>query len=273
MLSFGIIFFMVYNARNILIQDLSTQQSIWLQSGILHWYSKSSDEIRHLSNNRKTVSKQPKLDRIESHHKQRHRAIANARERDRTESVNYAFTQLRSLLPTDPPNRKLSKIEVLRLATSYIEHLDNVRTAIRKGESYQNICARVSCVKVSKVFCTFCVTTSKLTTVHDSNQQKQSAPNSTVSSYVQPSWSCITSNLDLPLQCFNDNTTDKLTSQVEQLDNNQDIVYTELCSMTVDTSKNLSYGEAYTDEIVNVNDSNTYLLQTNYTEKWNYNLP
>lgn len=79
---------------------------------------------------RKTVSKQPKLDRIESHHKQRHRAIANARERDRTESVNYAFTQLRSLLPTDPPNRKLSKIEVLRLATSYIEHLDNVRTAM-----------------------------------------------------------------------------------------------------------------------------------------------
>lgn len=34
MLSFGIIFFMVYNARNILIQDLSTQQSIWLQSGM-----------------------------------------------------------------------------------------------------------------------------------------------------------------------------------------------------------------------------------------------
>lgn len=63
-------------------------------------------------------------------HKQRHRAIANARERDRTESVNYAFTLLRSLLPTDPPNRKLSKIEVLRLATSYIQHLDNVRSAM-----------------------------------------------------------------------------------------------------------------------------------------------
>lgn len=71
-----------------------------------------------------------KFSGILSVHKQRHRAIANARERDRTESVNYAFTLLRSLLPTDPPNRKLSKIEVLRLAASYIQHLDNVRSAM-----------------------------------------------------------------------------------------------------------------------------------------------
>lgn len=63
-------------------------------------------------------------------HKQRHRAIANARERDRTESVNNAFNILRQLLPTEPKNRKLSKIEILRLATSYIEHLNNVRGAM-----------------------------------------------------------------------------------------------------------------------------------------------
>lgn len=59
-----------------------------------------------------------------------HRAIANARERNRTESVNYAFNLLRNLLPTDPPNRKLSKIEILRLSISYIDHLDNVRKAL-----------------------------------------------------------------------------------------------------------------------------------------------
>ena len=78
-------------------------------------------------------SKQQNKLRVESQHnnsKQRHRVIANARERDRTESVNYAFTVLRGLLPTDPPHRKLSKIEILRLATSYIQHLDNVRTAM-----------------------------------------------------------------------------------------------------------------------------------------------
>lgn len=95
-----------------------------------------------------------------SAHKQRHRAIANARERDRTESVNYAFTMLRSLLPTDPPNRKLSKIEVLRLATSYIQHLDNVRSAIFQGNTTSDICA-----KSGKSFCTFCITASKNTCV------------------------------------------------------------------------------------------------------------
>lgn len=38
-------------------------------------------------------------------------------------SVNSAFSTLRNLIPTEPKNRKLSKIETLRLATSYIEHL------------------------------------------------------------------------------------------------------------------------------------------------------
>lgn len=38
-------------------------------------------------------------------------------------SVNSAFTTLRHLIPTEPENRKLSKIETLRLAKSYIEHL------------------------------------------------------------------------------------------------------------------------------------------------------
>lgn len=38
-------------------------------------------------------------------------------------SVNSAFTTLRTLIPTEPKNRKLSKIETLRLASSYIAHL------------------------------------------------------------------------------------------------------------------------------------------------------
>ena len=51
------------------------------------------------------------------------RIIANMRERDRTQSVNSAFSSLRDLIPTEPLDRKLSKIETLRLATSYIQHL------------------------------------------------------------------------------------------------------------------------------------------------------
>ena len=38
-------------------------------------------------------------------------------------SVNSAFHTLRLLIPTEPKNRKLSKIETLRLAKSYISHL------------------------------------------------------------------------------------------------------------------------------------------------------
>ncbi|XP_077385413.1 transcription factor 15-like [Festucalex cinctus] len=53
------------------------------------------------------------------------RNAANARERHRTQNVNTAFSALRTLIPTDPVDRKLSKIETLRLASSYISHLAN----------------------------------------------------------------------------------------------------------------------------------------------------
>nr|XP_033790750.1 basic helix-loop-helix transcription factor scleraxis [Geotrypetes seraphini] len=65
-----------------------------------------------------------KSNRINQEPRQRH--TANARERDRTNSVNTAFTALRTLIPTEPADRKLSKIETLRLASSYISHLGNV---------------------------------------------------------------------------------------------------------------------------------------------------
>lgn len=57
------------------------------------------------------------------------RGQANRRERVRTENVNVGFEKLRKLIPTDPKDRKLSKIEVLRLATSYINHLYNLTRA------------------------------------------------------------------------------------------------------------------------------------------------
>ena len=59
------------------------------------------------------------------------RNMANTRERGRTQSVNGAFQHLRGLIPTEPVDRKLSKIETLRLATSYIEHLS---TSLSTGE-------------------------------------------------------------------------------------------------------------------------------------------
>ena len=50
-------------------------------------------------------------------------------------SVNGAFAHLRDLIPTEPLDRKLSKIETLRLATSYIEHLSSQLNHGKEGSA------------------------------------------------------------------------------------------------------------------------------------------
>ncbi|XP_041792070.1 T-cell acute lymphocytic leukemia protein 1 homolog [Chelmon rostratus] len=52
----------------------------------------------------------------------------NSRERWRQQNVNGAFAELRRLIPTHPPDRKLSKNEILRLALRYINFLDRLVT-------------------------------------------------------------------------------------------------------------------------------------------------
>ena len=47
--------------------------------------------------------------------------------------VNIHFINNRELIPTEPVDRKLSKIETLRLATSYIEHLASQLTRGNNG--------------------------------------------------------------------------------------------------------------------------------------------
>ncbi|XP_029904655.1 T-cell acute lymphocytic leukemia protein 1 homolog [Myripristis murdjan] len=54
------------------------------------------------------------------------RIFTNSRERWRQQNVNGAFSELRRLLPTHPPDRKLSKNEILRLAVRYINFLDKL---------------------------------------------------------------------------------------------------------------------------------------------------
>ncbi|XP_040040531.1 T-cell acute lymphocytic leukemia protein 1 homolog [Gasterosteus aculeatus] len=56
------------------------------------------------------------------------RVSTNSRERCRQQNVNGAFGELRRLIPTHPPDRKLSKNEILRLALRYISFLDQVLT-------------------------------------------------------------------------------------------------------------------------------------------------
>ncbi|KAI7791261.1 transcription factor 15 [Triplophysa rosa] len=98
------------------------------------------------------------------------RQAANARERDRTHSVNTAFTALRTLIPTEPAERKLSKIETLRLASSYISHLANVLLLgedCRDGQpclKYHNILQSTNLKNPPvRPICTFCLSNQRKT--------------------------------------------------------------------------------------------------------------
>lgn len=56
---------------------------------------------------------------------QHQRVVANVRERQRTQSLNDAFASLRKIIPTLPSD-KLSKIQILKLASRYIDFLYQV---------------------------------------------------------------------------------------------------------------------------------------------------
>lgn len=47
-------------------------------------------------------------------------------DRSRAADFSKAFDRLRGMIPTHPRDRRLSKSEILRLATSYIRHLSTV---------------------------------------------------------------------------------------------------------------------------------------------------
>uniref|UniRef100_A0A182WLX6 BHLH domain-containing protein n=1 Tax=Anopheles minimus TaxID=112268 RepID=A0A182WLX6_9DIPT len=59
----------------------------------------------------------------------KYRTAHATRERIRVEAFNVAFSELRKLLPTLPPDKKLSKIEILKLAICYISYLNHVLDA------------------------------------------------------------------------------------------------------------------------------------------------
>lgn len=71
----------------------------------------------------KTEIDEPTTLNFEGVHVQR--VMANVRERQRTQSLNDAFAQLRKIIPTLPSD-KLSKIQTLKLATRYIDFLCQV---------------------------------------------------------------------------------------------------------------------------------------------------
>ncbi|XP_028260360.1 T-cell acute lymphocytic leukemia protein 1 homolog [Parambassis ranga] len=85
-------------------------------------YSDSASRMKH-----RVAPYERSLSEGSGHHLVR-RIFTNSRERWRQQNVNGAFAELRSLIPTHPPDRKLSKNEILRHALRYINFLDRLLT-------------------------------------------------------------------------------------------------------------------------------------------------
>lgn len=79
------------------------------------------------SDSRKNCRKRRKLSGIK-------RISATTRERSRIEHLNCAFITLRSRIPTQPSDVKLTKVETLRLAMSYMMHLEKLLGDISEQE-------------------------------------------------------------------------------------------------------------------------------------------
>ncbi|XP_015374522.1 PREDICTED: musculin-like [Diuraphis noxia] len=62
------------------------------------------------------------------------RNAANARERARMRVLSKAFGRLKTTLPWVPADTKLSKLDTLRLATTYIAHLSSLLTTAEQPD-------------------------------------------------------------------------------------------------------------------------------------------
>lgn len=68
--------------------------------------------------------------------RQSQRNAANARERSRMRVLSKAFSRLKTTLPWVPADTKLSKLDTLRLASSYISHLRQLLQEDRYENSF-----------------------------------------------------------------------------------------------------------------------------------------
>ncbi len=85
---------------------------------------------RAAANNNKQQTKKGKDGR------QSQRNAANARERARMRVLSKAFSRLKTSLPWVPADTKLSKLDTLRLASSYISHLRQLLQEDRYENSF-----------------------------------------------------------------------------------------------------------------------------------------
>ncbi|XP_064100042.1 twist-related protein 2-like [Macrobrachium nipponense] len=82
---------------------------------------------------------------------QQARILANVRERQRTQSLNEAFSSLRRIIPTLPSD-KLSKIQTLKLAIRYIDFLYQVLDTDAHDQRLSSSCTYVAHERLSYAF-------------------------------------------------------------------------------------------------------------------------
>ncbi|XP_022249692.1 pancreas transcription factor 1 subunit alpha-like, partial [Limulus polyphemus] len=105
--------FLDYQHRNHYNDQNSYSGSASIDSLTLHAQHSDQENFRGYRKRRKKTH--------QHHYQQRH--MANQRERRRMQSINDAFEGLRAHIPTLPYEKRLSKVDTLKLATGYIEFL------------------------------------------------------------------------------------------------------------------------------------------------------
>lgn len=91
-----------------------------------NYNDESANDVAYNSLKKKRARTGPNNTLIHKAHKdckQSQRNAANARERARMRVLSKAFSRLKTSLPWVPADTKLSKLDTLRLASSYISHL------------------------------------------------------------------------------------------------------------------------------------------------------
>ncbi|XP_058059970.1 pancreas transcription factor 1 subunit alpha [Anopheles bellator] len=89
----------------------------------------NNDSIKELYGNRTSKYRRPKCASQQAQQRQ----AANLRERRRMQSINEAFEGLRTHIPTLPYEKRLSKVDTLKLAISYISFLGEMLRKDKNG--------------------------------------------------------------------------------------------------------------------------------------------
>ena len=99
-----------------------------------HHRSSVGNQMDHGSSSGGSNASPIPLNHLQHQDVQSQRVLANVRERQRTQSLNEAFSALRKIIPTLPSD-KLSKIQTLKLAARYIDFLYqvNYKSFYREG--------------------------------------------------------------------------------------------------------------------------------------------